>query len=312
MTMVIANLAGEHLQEPHPLWFRYIGTFAAPLFVTLSGMMIMMGIQSKSRPFLYFLKRGLWILGVAACLDLFIWRSYPFTCVDVLYLIGVATPITYLFAKLRPKVRWVLIVGVVALAIPLRHIWGYCEVPTLVSLTQPLPYAHYFSAIWRHWLIDGWFPLLPWIAFMWLGVQLESLRPTLHTYLRRIFLIGVLLYAGGVAGLSQHVPFIRDGYSELFYPLGPSFFLAAVGCMLVLYALIQRFRFEKFSKIVTLFGKRSLFIYIAHLVIIVYLIPHSKKIAFGPFWIYCAFTLLVLWGSAVILNACNDKFNQKI
>ena len=39
-TMVAANLASLVLPEPHPFWFRLYGSFAAPTFILLSGMMV--------------------------------------------------------------------------------------------------------------------------------------------------------------------------------------------------------------------------------------------------------------------------------
>ena len=49
VTMIAANLSAKALAEPHPLWFRCFGSFAAPLFVLLAGMMIQKGHAEKNR-----------------------------------------------------------------------------------------------------------------------------------------------------------------------------------------------------------------------------------------------------------------------
>lgn len=62
LTMIAANTAGILLRPPHPLALRLYGTFAAPLFIAISGAMVFKSAQDKpDRTFLYFLKRGLWV-----------------------------------------------------------------------------------------------------------------------------------------------------------------------------------------------------------------------------------------------------------
>ena len=36
-TMIAANISPYVLIEPHPFWFRLYGSFAAPLFILISG-----------------------------------------------------------------------------------------------------------------------------------------------------------------------------------------------------------------------------------------------------------------------------------
>ena len=46
VTMVAANLAAEMLRQPHPFWLRAYGSFAAPTFVVVAGMMV--GFTTKT------------------------------------------------------------------------------------------------------------------------------------------------------------------------------------------------------------------------------------------------------------------------
>ena len=43
VTMIAANMAPYLLQKPHSIYVRLYGTFAAPLFILLSGMMVTRG-----------------------------------------------------------------------------------------------------------------------------------------------------------------------------------------------------------------------------------------------------------------------------
>jgi len=297
LTMIGANFAGEHLLEPHPMWFRFFGTFAAPLFVTLAGMMVFIGKHNKGRGFLYFLKRGAFVLALGALVDIMIWQCYPFASVDVLYLIGLALPLTYLFSLMPNRIRWISIVAVVGIAPFLQHRLGYADVPTFIRLHEKLPYKTHFSAIWKHWIIDGWFPLIPWIAFAWLGLQFESLRHLATTRLRTTLGIGLGVLAVGV-GLWILAPgphLVREGYSELFYPLLPSFFILSVGLMITLFWVFQRFELGMISKALSVFGRSSLLVYVLHLVGIVYAFPEHKKYTLSTYAAYYAAIVIGVW-----------------
>ena len=94
--MVAANLA-----KPQPaffcghthFWFRLYGSFAAPLFVLLSGMIVAYTARRKGHGLGHFRARGAMMILVAALLEVLIWKFYPFLSVDVLYLIGVSLPL---------------------------------------------------------------------------------------------------------------------------------------------------------------------------------------------------------------------------
>src|SRR5215471_9562416 len=66
--MVAANLAASSLEEPHPLWFRLYGSFAAPLFVLVSGMMVAYSTLRKGYGLRHFLARGAVVILIAVLL----------------------------------------------------------------------------------------------------------------------------------------------------------------------------------------------------------------------------------------------------
>ena len=51
VTMFAANLAGPCLRPPHPMWLRVYGSFAAPAFVFLAGLMTTLG--TRPAPFVH-------------------------------------------------------------------------------------------------------------------------------------------------------------------------------------------------------------------------------------------------------------------
>src|SRR5215813_7252165 len=81
LTMVEANMAPYSLEAPHPMLLRAIGTFAAPTFVFLAGLMV----STSRRPakMSHALRRSALILGVAAAIDVACWHIAPFEGFDV-------------------------------------------------------------------------------------------------------------------------------------------------------------------------------------------------------------------------------------
>src|SRR4051812_15270738 len=84
-TMVAANLASDVLIEPHPFLLRVYGTFAAPLFIMLAGMMVAQTQEKGRRSFPSYVLRGGLIVLVASLMDLVIWQDCPLVSFDVLY-----------------------------------------------------------------------------------------------------------------------------------------------------------------------------------------------------------------------------------
>src|SRR5690606_9066708 len=117
-------------------------------------------------PISYYLQRGGVILLLAALVDVIIWRLYPFVGCDVLYLIAIAIPLTAVFSRLSWRWQAGVMAAVVLLPSWVRLTWGYPADVVSQRLSEP-PGALLAEAprIAQQWLICGWFPLLPWLAF---------------------------------------------------------------------------------------------------------------------------------------------------
>lgn len=279
--MVILNLSGVLLEGAPPYVLRFIGSIAAPVFIMLSGFMV--ALTAERHEFRYFvLNRSLWILTAAVFVDLFVWRIYPFMGVEVLYCIAVSVPLAYLSLKLASWQRLALIAGVLALAPMLRDLLGYAQFPTQYYLWDQKVFATNEDQLLgpaQQWLVDGWFPLFPWLAFSLIGAHLGK---TMQENWRGVFLsqtlaIGIVMTVAG-AVLYITVPpsdFTRGVWSELFYPPGVQYTILFTGIavsLLYVFLLAQAWPWllaplAPFGTI----GKAALGMYVLHLALAVHI-----------------------------------------
>jgi len=233
-TMIGANMGGPILNKSEvPFWLRLYGSFAAPLFILIAGMMVSLTTQTRRHGLSYFLKRGMMILAVGALIDMFIWGIIPFTTVDVLYLIGLSIPIVYLSQRLGTKPRWIIIVLIFVSTPFLQHVLGYTEYPTEFSLLgQPTIIPKNPTGILNHWVIDGWFPIFPWLGFSLLGASIADQRLRLKSFRdRRFLLLGMALMACGAVAWWLHTGELmtRAGYFNLYYPPTVGYVIVSIG-----------------------------------------------------------------------------------
>jgi len=280
-SMVLLNLSAVLLDGLPPFPLRLLGSLAAaPIFVALSGFMV--ALTAPRHGFVYFLaNRGLWVLAVGAFVDLVVWRLYPFMSVEVLYLIGVSMPLAYLALKLGRWQRVGLVAALVALGWLLRRLLGYSDFPlefyiwgqqvfTLAASPQLGPL--------QHWLVDGWFPLFPWLAFAVLGAHLgQSFRERQRVaFFGEPLLLGAALTAAGAVAYAVAPPnsFPRGVWSELFYPPTVQFTVLALGVSTLLILIFLRWGGLRQASLLlhplSVLGRASLGLYFLHLALIVY------------------------------------------
>jgi uncharacterized membrane protein len=264
VSMFAANLAGPCLLPPHPLWLRVYGSFAAPAFVFLAGLMTTLG--NRPAPWPRLLKRSALLFGLAVAIDVLCWGIEPFETFDVLYLLGVALPLTGLCGRLPAALHAVLAAAVLLLTPWLQHAIGYG--PVLPDqLAYPWP-------AWRRWLVDGWFPLFPWLGVALLGGVAGRFELLAGAARRWLVPAGAALVAAGGLGWQLQPPTLvtRAGYSELFYPPSPQYLASALGAVLLVLALFEHLsrRFELTWLIVL--GRASLVLYVAHVALIALLL----------------------------------------
>ena len=272
--MVAANLVPSLLLPPAPFLLRLLSSVAAPLFIFISGMMVALSCGRKDYPFSYFLVRGGIVAGIAAALDLFARGMVPFVGADVLYLIGLSLPLAYLVLRAGPRLRLPVVASVLLAAPLLQYAFGYGELPLQLPAV-PFPSSPSCEGIFRQWLIEGWFPLFPWLAVSLLGAHAGTLRWTggrVRSFARpEIVCIACGLLASGAVlwYLMPGAMYVRYGYVELFYPPTVGFVLAVIGLIFALFIAADLLPVScRWSGPLRAMGECSLAIYILHSVII--------------------------------------------
>jgi uncharacterized membrane protein len=291
--MIAANMLPYLLVTPVPSFVRIYATCAAPIFVTISGMMV--ALTREKHHFKYFLDRGAIVVFIGVLLDAFINSTYPFTTMDVLYLIGISLPLAYLFMGMDKKLRWAVI-GLIFLITPvLQYTMGYSEL-----ISQDNSWANIAHNI----LINGYFPIFPWLGFSFLGAQLGSMRwenRTIKRYNKPLtaVIIAALLTVGSIVwALFPGNMYIRYGYVELFYPATIGFIITITGVIILAIASSDYLQSSRLLEPFRSMGEYSLHIYVAHLVIIALIIqPLHTKIGLPAYivvYILFAFAMYLL------------------
>jgi uncharacterized membrane protein len=322
--MIPANMSALVYAEPHDFWFRISGSFAAPLFVLLSGYMVAGNTTAKNRTFGYFALRGLLLLAVATLIDL-MWGVIPFMTFDVLYVIALATPLIWLFLRIRSAaVQWGIVVLLLAAGPLLQHAIGYAAYPIEIYFNPEnqvdLPEAEaailaglqdngacccqmwwtFKGNVLRNLMVEGWFPLCPWLGISLLGALLAGLRKPVEG--RRTFGrmglpagIGLLVVGSILWVLMPGEMFVREGYSELFYPPTAGFMLAAIGLTVLLFELLERVAASVVLNPLRWLGEASLLMYILHLALINYYLAEAwPEQGLGTFLLVDAAATVVL------------------
>jgi len=169
----------------------------------------------------------------------------PFLDVDVLYLIGLALPLIYLYLGLPERKRWVVIVAILC-ATPLLHAgFGYSAEIIATPDVSLIPFSisgDPFPApveIARAWFMEGWFPVFPWLAVAFFGAELgryrwrEGVAPRFRFKNEGQWGAG-LMFAGALLwALFPGAQYARDGYVELFYPPMIGFFVFVSGLIIL-------------------------------------------------------------------------------
>jgi uncharacterized membrane protein len=282
--MVQGNMAGGLLVHPYPTWIQVyvaLGSFVPALFILIAGMMVAYTSLHKGYTLKHYCIRGVGLLIAAALvLDVLVWRIVPFVGMDVLYLIALSLPLSYLFLRLGRGLRWGIVV-MLFLATPLlQAMFGYADTPVTIPLFHPLTASFLADAVvLKHWLIDGWFPIFPWLGFAFLGVNIGLMRwkdATLKSFAtKRTVLWGASLVFFGalIWALQGQSVFVREGYSEAIYPPTLGYIITALGEIVLLVALIDwRPKLRMYNPLIV-FGQSALFMYIAHFALMEYLWP---------------------------------------
>ncbi|MCS7243404.1 MAG: heparan-alpha-glucosaminide N-acetyltransferase domain-containing protein [Candidatus Calescibacterium sp.] len=274
--MIIANYSPYFIDQP-PIFLRLVYTFAAPLFVSITGFLMYRNKIEKDYGWQYFFVRGLILVLVASLLDLIGYRIYPFLSFDVLYLIGFCTMIFIFLYRLWNVLGIGLMFIVFIITIILQFYFGYNQIPVEYPVGSVVSLELFFNICVRQFLIDGYFPVFPWAGIFVLGFVFfnENHRKWIvNFYVYWLILFVIFSYV-----LVHSQKYIRDGYGELFYPPDYVFILWVLSFIFLCFSLIFVNIFNDknvfsnlglFGRYLELIGKSSLFFYLFHLFLVEY------------------------------------------
>jgi uncharacterized membrane protein len=291
--------------EPHPLWFRFLASLAAPTFILLSSAMTLLNAHKHS--FKYYLQRGTIIIGYGVAVDLLVWNVWPFTSFDVLYLIGFSLPIMYLCYRFK-NLSLIVFSAVIFITTPLlQHYFGYHNEALEISLDTL--YWPGLTRILESWFIDGWFPLFPWLGYGFCGMlyfrylSLNNMEIT-----RSLLLFAMLMTLLGLLLLFMPTHLFnnlsndgilpsRIGFSEIFYPPTIPFIISSLSIFVLLTSGAQKLHSYRISQGIALCGRYSLLIYLLHQAIEMWLVKtimdqlHIDKLN-GYLYALCVFLVI--------------------
>lgn len=319
VAMMVLNLLGVVLAEPAPFILRLVGSLAAPLLIILSGFMV--SLTADRHNFSYFLfNRGAWIVSVGIFVDLIVWQIYPLMSMEVLYLIGISIPLAYLACKLKSYQRAAIALSIFILTPVLQGVLGYTYFPTEFYLLSGAPVleVNAQTGIINHWFVDGWFPICPWLAFSIIGVELGETfkRVKAKAFTSALVYIGSALTILGGSSFVFAYPqtFIRNTWSELFYPPTIQYVALAIGICLLIFRFflgLEKRRLSRLFRPLSTMGQASLGIYVAHLFIILYFISWVSggwwRMNLGWYLIAYVLLFLAMWAVAKLYSLLQDQ-----
>jgi uncharacterized membrane protein len=308
----VENLSAES-HAPQLLYDTcgYLGLISAPLFTLLAGLSysLWLGAQkhagrSEGDIVKYSLRRGMFVLILGFAVNIFIWLPEKTFMWDILTMLGAAALILTAVRTWHPGVLLVICVVILIASPPLRDAAHYDN----YWVGEGFQYEFTLKDVMLGFLLNGYFPLLPWLIYPLAGFALgQYLFPCVDEEATSLPLSLPLLGAALVAlafiamVLEPHVPtwvadyYIND-FPEGFYPATTVFVVGTLGGMMLgLWALNAALdhnpRVTGTGWILTFFRRYSYFaltIYVVHLAIHIWplLIAaawHDKDSIYGYF-----------------------------
>lgn len=294
---------------------RWVTHLCAPVFVLLAGLGTAL-FESKGRSkhevsrFLW--TRGLWLIALELVVVNLSWTSYfyGFFFVQVIWVLGLSmialAGLIYVPRRLLGALAILMVVG--------QHVLE--ALPGGDSLLWSILYGGGFTPLGGIPGVSVVYPLIPWPAVMALGYLMGSVyrmeapqrrRWLLRTGAALTVAFIVLRWFNGYGDPSPWSVQERGGiYTALSYlnatkyPASLSFLLMTLGPGLILLALFEHLRGWP-AKILDVFGKVPLFLYLVH-------IPLAHLLAVGYWWVAHGWPFRVYAGS----NAWPESYEPNL
>jgi uncharacterized membrane protein len=283
----VGNLSG--FSHPTP------GGFGAPLFTFLLGVSYFMWLNgprmrraSDSERGKITVRRGLFLFGTGILFNIFIWLPEDTFNWDILTFLGAALIFLNVARRLPDSSLLVTCAVVLVISPMLRVISDYPANWVNKYFDPDLT----LSDVLLGFLVNGYFPLFPWIVYPIAGFMTASRMPSdpasATGTLNRLTGVGACLIGASVAArsLRPHSPsIVRDVWLEgwSMFPPSVEYLLGTLGLAITAFTLLHRWvdlspRFPKdgrLARVFLVFGPRALSVYVLH---------HMVHI--WPLWIY--------------------------
>jgi uncharacterized membrane protein len=265
---------------------RFITHYCAPVFVLLAGVSAFLYGANKSKKELswFLLSRGLWLIVVELVLVSFFRTFNPlFTFVNLQVIWAIGVCMIVLAAAIYMN-RWmILLTGLILVAghnlLDNIHVAGN---GIKAFLWAVLHETHFFTT--PHFLINVFYPIIPWIGIMLTGYVCGSLYvSTFDATKRKKILLGIgtcaiLLFIGLRAGnvygdahlwsVQKNTAFsILSFLNVTKYPPSLLYILITLGPAFIFLALAEKLQ-GSWTNFVTIFGRTPMFYYLAHILLI--------------------------------------------
>jgi uncharacterized membrane protein len=219
-------------------WF---GMIPAPFFTFLVGISLFISL-SKYPPAVarrQIFRRGVGIFVLGLLHNLFNWGADLIFDWDILTLIGSALIIVYFLRRVNLTWLSLIIFSIIILSPILRELSNYNQYWNFAD--SEFIYALTFKDVFLGWLLNGYFPIFPWIIFPLAGYATgrtilgASASDKQRKYARNFGLLGVLLALVGALGVFFYPLTNLDVYLSpiLFYPASTTYLLIMLGATLI-------------------------------------------------------------------------------
>ncbi len=296
--MVFANSSAYFYNGNVNDSFRIISSLAAPLFIFLAGASLSFSTSNSLKT--VFL-RGLYLFLTASMIDVLAWEIYPFGTFDVLYLISFGI----IFCGLL-KFGWITDLfigfGIILVSFFLKSYYRFeiIEYSIFESLTVN---KEFLVNLFSRAFVDGWFPIFPWLGYMFIGRAVVNRLESLKGY--SILLLILLIFISSYFALSfLDLNPVRSSYVEIFYPVSGFYLLFSLSFILLLIILLRNTTFTNtlLARRCSSLGRHSLFAYIIHCFFISFLAEVFPVRDTGGFFLFCFIQLVTLYLLSIILG----------
>ncbi len=317
-----AALLPAPVSTTHPLALASaaIGGMAAPMFVTISGWGLHSGLRKRKERgediVNWILVRGFFLIALQFIIGLILPERYNWNSPGILTLLGFCIIIISITSSLDEYLKkWIKkgtgyyksVFIVLFTLVILRNFSSLSPGPDWNSMIHVKSIFHWFQLVF----ISGTYPILPWIAFYYVGSSLEGnkINENWNLHLLRS---GSLAFSTLLATLALAI-FMEMSWAETmgegiltFFPANHWFVIVSASWTILLWDIfrLQAKWWTKFNTVLASSGRLSLTIYVLHFALLGQIIEYIPQVSLNEAF---AITLLHM-GIWLVFGIIHEKY----